>query len=106
MTGVKTKELLIWVALCDMFVDKDNPTKITFKTPTGLGRTFPVANFTKEGEDPTAKGKAAAAAAANGKLASVALDDCKYRGDRDALEKLANAIRNQVPEELVATGVG
>jgi hypothetical protein len=68
MTGVKTKELLIWVTLCDMFVDKDDPTKISFKTPTGLGRTFPAAAFAKEGQDPAAKGKAAAA---NGKPAAV-----------------------------------
>ncbi|GJN38077.1 hypothetical protein PR202_gb27086 [Eleusine coracana subsp. coracana] len=71
MTGVKTKELLIWVALSDMFVDKDDPSKITFKTPTGLGRTFPVTAFAKEGDPKAAKGKGApAAAAANGKEAA------------------------------------
>jgi hypothetical protein len=74
MTGVKTKELLIWVTLSDMFVDRDDPSKITFKTPTGLGRTYPVSAFAKEGAGddgaaakhkddapaPTAAGKAAA----------------------------------------------
>ncbi|TVU02745.1 hypothetical protein EJB05_51743, partial [Eragrostis curvula] len=69
MTGVKTKELLIWIALSDMFVEKDDPTKITFKTPTGLGRTFPVSAFAKE-DDGKVKGKEASAAAANGKEAA------------------------------------
>ncbi|KAF8663334.1 hypothetical protein HU200_055947 [Digitaria exilis] len=66
MTGVKTKELLIWVTLCDMFVEKDDHSKITFKTPTGLGRTFPVAAFAKEGDDgkPSTKDAPAAATAA------------------------------------------
>ncbi|KAL5229375.1 hypothetical protein ABZP36_028151 [Zizania latifolia] len=73
MTGVKTKELLIWVTLSDMFLDKDDQSKITFKTPAGLGRTFPVEAFAKD-DDPKAKpasaSAAAAAAAANGKVAS------------------------------------
>uniref|UniRef100_A0A0A9GZ20 Uncharacterized protein n=1 Tax=Arundo donax TaxID=35708 RepID=A0A0A9GZ20_ARUDO len=71
MTGVKTKELLIWVVLSDMFIDKDDPSKITFKTPTGLGRTFPVSAFEKEdsgkGKEPSAANGKDAAAAVNGK---------------------------------------
>ncbi|KAG0535975.1 hypothetical protein BDA96_03G024200 [Sorghum bicolor] len=70
MTGVKTKELLIWVTLSDMFLDKDDQSKITFKTPTGLGRTFPVSAFAKEG-DAAAKPKDASAAA-NGNKEAVA----------------------------------
>ncbi|CAD6240389.1 unnamed protein product [Miscanthus lutarioriparius] len=71
MTGVKTKELLIWVTLSDMFVDKDDQSNITFKTPTGLGRTFPVSAFAKEGAADAGAGDAAAKpkdapAAANG----------------------------------------
>ncbi|KAL5227667.1 hypothetical protein ABZP36_015932 [Zizania latifolia] len=66
MTGVKTKELLIWVTVSDMFHDKDDHSNITFKTPAGLGRTYPVEAFAKE-DDP--KGKPAAAA--NGKKAAV-----------------------------------
>uniref|UniRef100_A0A453EEY3 DUF538 domain-containing protein n=1 Tax=Aegilops tauschii subsp. strangulata TaxID=200361 RepID=A0A453EEY3_AEGTS len=81
MTGVKSKELLIWITLCDMYIDKDDPSKITlcdmyiekddpskitFKTPTGLGRTFPVSAFEKQ-DDGKAK-----AAAADGKEAVVA----------------------------------
>lgn len=70
MTGVKTKELLIWVTLSDMFVEKDDHSKITFKTPTGLGRTYPVSAFGKE-DDANGKGKAPAAVApASGKEAT------------------------------------
>ena len=72
MTGVKTKELLIWVTLSDMFVEKDDPSKITFKTPTGLGRTFPVAAFAKEGDDGKTKPKEAPTAA-NGKEPAAAV---------------------------------
>ena len=75
MTGVKTKELLIWVTLSDMFIDKDDAAKITFKTPTGLGRTFPVSAFAKEGADAdagaaAAKPKNAPAPVAAGKAAA------------------------------------
>ena len=45
LTGVKTKELLVWVKLSDIYVDDPPTGKITFKTPTGLFRTFPVSAF-------------------------------------------------------------
>ncbi|KAK9292244.1 hypothetical protein L1049_020208 [Liquidambar formosana] len=45
LTGVKAKELLIWLQLCDIFVDDPPTGKITFKTATGLFRTFPVSGF-------------------------------------------------------------
>ncbi|KAF8018298.1 hypothetical protein BT93_H3256 [Corymbia citriodora subsp. variegata] len=50
LTGVKTKELLVWVTLCDIYVDDPPTGKITFKTPTGLYRTFPVSAFEVEEE--------------------------------------------------------
>ncbi|KAF7033752.1 hypothetical protein CFC21_044826 [Triticum aestivum] len=37
ITGVKSKEPLVWVTVCDMYIDKNDHSKITFKTPTGLG---------------------------------------------------------------------
>jgi hypothetical protein len=49
-----------------MYIDKDDPTKITFKTPTGLGRTFPVSAFGKEDDG---KAKAPAAAVPDGQAA-------------------------------------
>lgn len=45
LTGVKTKELLVWITLCDIYVDDPPTGKITFKSPTGLSRTFPVSAF-------------------------------------------------------------
>ncbi|KAF7033675.1 hypothetical protein CFC21_044762 [Triticum aestivum] len=51
ITGVKSKELLIWVTVCDMYIDKNDHSKITFKTPTGLGRTFPVSAYGKEDDN-------------------------------------------------------
>ncbi|KAK2991769.1 hypothetical protein RJ640_015503 [Escallonia rubra] len=48
LTGVKTKELLMWITLGDIYVDDPPTGKITFKTPTGLFRTFPVSAFEVE----------------------------------------------------------
>ncbi|RWR89114.1 hypothetical protein CKAN_01816300 [Cinnamomum micranthum f. kanehirae] len=50
MTGVKSKELLLWITLSDMYIDDPASGKITFKTPTGLSRTFPVSAFELEEE--------------------------------------------------------
>ncbi|XP_073145092.1 uncharacterized protein [Henckelia pumila] len=53
LTGVKAKELLIWLNVCDIYVDHPPTGKITFKSPTGLTRTFPVSAFELE-EEPAA----------------------------------------------------
>ncbi|XP_010270851.1 PREDICTED: uncharacterized protein LOC104607056 [Nelumbo nucifera] len=45
LTGVKAKELLIWVTISEIYVDDPPTGKITFKTPTGMTRTFPVSAF-------------------------------------------------------------
>ncbi|KAB2018636.1 hypothetical protein ERO13_D08G222000v2 [Gossypium hirsutum] len=50
LTGVKTKELLVWITLSDIYVDDPPTGNITFKTPAGLFRTFPVSAFEVEGE--------------------------------------------------------
>lgn len=50
LTGVKTKELLIWVSLCEIYVDDPPTGKITFKTPAGFSRSFPVSAFEIEEE--------------------------------------------------------
>ncbi|KAL2468682.1 hypothetical protein Fot_50647 [Forsythia ovata] len=50
LTGVKTKELFMWITLSDIYVDDPPTGKITFKTPTGLSRCFPVAAFEIEEE--------------------------------------------------------
>ncbi|XP_051125852.1 uncharacterized protein LOC127247852 [Andrographis paniculata] len=48
LTGVKSKELLIWVAISDISIQDPNSGKITFTTRTGLSRTFPVSAFEEE----------------------------------------------------------
>ncbi|XP_057469047.1 uncharacterized protein LOC130758223 [Actinidia eriantha] len=48
LTGVKAKELLIWVTLSDIYVDDPLTGKITFKSTTGLSRSFPVSAFEVE----------------------------------------------------------
>lgn len=54
LTGVKTKELLLWITLSDIYVDDPPTGKITFKTPAGLFRSFPVSAFEIQ-EEPEAK---------------------------------------------------
>lgn len=49
MTGVKSKELLIWFSISDMLVADPEGKKIAFKTASGLGRAFPFSAFEEEG---------------------------------------------------------
>lgn len=44
LTGVKSKELLIWVTISEIVISPSG-TKIVFRTPAGLGRAFPVTAF-------------------------------------------------------------
>nr|XP_043608037.1 uncharacterized protein LOC122579850 [Erigeron canadensis] len=48
LTGVKTKEMMMWVNLSEITVDDPPTGKITFRSPTGLFRTFPSAAFEVE----------------------------------------------------------
>ncbi|XP_008783947.1 uncharacterized protein LOC103703026 [Phoenix dactylifera] len=57
MTGVKSKEFLLWVSLSDMYIDERDPTKITFKSAAGIGRSFPVSAFEEEEEEEEKKGE-------------------------------------------------
>uniref|UniRef100_A0A5B7AFN6 Plant/F25P12-18 protein n=1 Tax=Davidia involucrata TaxID=16924 RepID=A0A5B7AFN6_DAVIN len=45
LTGVKAKELLVWMTLSEIYVDDPPTGKITFKTPSGLSKSFPVSAF-------------------------------------------------------------
>ena len=52
LSGVKAKELLIWVTLNEIFVDDPPTDKITIKSLTGLSRTLPVSAFEiEDGKD-------------------------------------------------------
>lgn len=50
LTGVKSKEFLIWVTISDIYVDSGDTGKITFGNPTGISRNFPVSAFELEEE--------------------------------------------------------
>ncbi|KAL3851485.1 hypothetical protein ACJIZ3_013367 [Penstemon smallii] len=45
LTGVKSKELLIWVTISNISIRDPSSGNITFATPTGLSRAFPVSAF-------------------------------------------------------------
>ncbi|CAD5188373.1 unnamed protein product [Musa acuminata subsp. malaccensis] len=51
MTGVKSREFLIWISVSDMYIDDPESKRITFKTPAGIGRSFPVSAFQAEEEE-------------------------------------------------------
>ncbi|XP_078444858.1 uncharacterized protein At5g01610-like [Wolffia australiana] len=45
LTGVKTREMLIWLSVVEVYINDPASGKITFKTRTGLSDTFPVSAF-------------------------------------------------------------
>nr|DAD38344.1 TPA_asm: hypothetical protein HUJ06_008985 [Nelumbo nucifera] len=45
LTGMKAKELLIWVTVNEIYVDDPPTGMITFNATTDLTRTFPVSAF-------------------------------------------------------------
>ncbi|XP_043708179.1 uncharacterized protein LOC122657522 [Telopea speciosissima] len=52
LTGVKVRELLLWITLTDIHVnDPPSDDKITFKSSVGISKTFPVSAFQIEDND-------------------------------------------------------
>ncbi|XP_010267907.1 PREDICTED: uncharacterized protein LOC104605016 [Nelumbo nucifera] len=45
LSGVKSKELMIWVTVNEIYIDDPASGKITFKTTTGLSKSFPISAF-------------------------------------------------------------
>ncbi|EES11575.1 hypothetical protein SORBI_3006G246600 [Sorghum bicolor] len=45
ITGVKTKELMLWLSVVEVYVPEASPEKVTFKTGTGLSDTFNASAF-------------------------------------------------------------
>lgn len=45
LTGVKVKELLLWVTIGEIIADEPPSEKVTFKATSGLFRTFPASAF-------------------------------------------------------------
>ncbi|XP_071730638.1 uncharacterized protein [Rutidosis leptorrhynchoides] len=50
MTGVKSKQLLMWVPIVEMSMKDENSSTIYFKIPVGVGKSFPVTAFMTDEE--------------------------------------------------------
>ncbi|MCL7022494.1 hypothetical protein MKW94_018568 [Papaver nudicaule] len=50
MTGVKSKQMFMWVPITEMSIEDPAKKKIYFKTPMGIGRSFPITAFMTEEE--------------------------------------------------------
>ncbi|KAL5230040.1 hypothetical protein ABZP36_028816 [Zizania latifolia] len=48
MTGVRSKQLLLWVPIIEMSLDGDARDRIYFKSSVGIGRSFPASAFADE----------------------------------------------------------
>ncbi|KAF8656897.1 hypothetical protein HU200_060459 [Digitaria exilis] len=45
ITGVKTKEMFLWLSVVEVYVPEASPEKVTFKTGTGLSDSFDAIAF-------------------------------------------------------------
>lgn len=45
LTGVKSKELILWITISEISIDDPSSGKIYFKSATGIGKSFPVSAF-------------------------------------------------------------
>ncbi|GMY30633.1 hypothetical protein FCV25MIE_25875 [Fagus crenata] len=50
MTGIKSKQVFLWVPISEMSIDDPASKKIHFKTPMGIGKSFPLTAFMTEEE--------------------------------------------------------
>lgn len=51
MTGVKSKQaVFLWVPITEMSIEDSTSNKIYFKTPMGIGKSFPITAFMTEDE--------------------------------------------------------
>ncbi|KDP31592.1 hypothetical protein JCGZ_14817 [Jatropha curcas] len=55
MTGIKSKQLFLWVPISEMSMEDPKSNKITFKTPMGIGKSFPITAFMDDEEKEKAK---------------------------------------------------
>ncbi|KQJ97469.1 uncharacterized protein LOC100831757 [Brachypodium distachyon] len=56
MTGVRSKQMLMWVPIVEMSLDGERNDKVYFKSAVGIGRSFPAAAFPDEDEVDVAAG--------------------------------------------------
>lgn len=50
MSGVKSKQVFLWVPITEMSIEDPASNKIHFKTPMGIGKSFPLTAFMTEEE--------------------------------------------------------
>ncbi|KAL6005685.1 hypothetical protein ACLOJK_006256 [Asimina triloba] len=50
ISGIKSKQVMLWVPIAEMSIEDPAKQKIYFKTPLGIGRSFPVSAFLTEEE--------------------------------------------------------
>ncbi|XP_021621548.1 uncharacterized protein LOC110621583 [Manihot esculenta] len=50
MTGVKSKQMFLWVPITEMSIEDPESKKIYFKTPMGIGKSFPITAFMTDEE--------------------------------------------------------
>ncbi|KAK4758577.1 hypothetical protein SAY87_019878 [Trapa incisa] len=50
MTGIKSKQMFMWVPISEMSIDDPSSSKICFRTPMGIGKSFPASAFVDEDE--------------------------------------------------------
>jgi hypothetical protein len=50
MTGIKSKQMFLWVPLSEMSIENPSRKKILFKTPMGIGKSFSVSAFMTDEE--------------------------------------------------------
>ncbi|XP_060211579.1 uncharacterized protein LOC132638839 [Lycium barbarum] len=50
MTGIKSKQLFMWVPIVEMSIEDPAQNKIHFKTPLGIGKSFPLTAYMTDEE--------------------------------------------------------
>ncbi|KAI6701942.1 hypothetical protein NL676_011078 [Syzygium grande] len=50
MTGIKSRQMFLWVPITEMSFEEPTASKIMFKTPMGIGKSFPVTAFMTDEE--------------------------------------------------------
>ncbi|RLN27728.1 hypothetical protein C2845_PM05G15050 [Panicum miliaceum] len=102
ITGVKAKEMLIWVTLHEICVDDPPQGKLHCKAIGGLSRSFPVEAFEADGPPPAAAASRAVDVAANGNgTAKVEEVAAKKEGAAEEEEK-----KDEAKEEAPAAAPG
>uniref|UniRef100_A0A0E0MNM4 Uncharacterized protein n=1 Tax=Oryza punctata TaxID=4537 RepID=A0A0E0MNM4_ORYPU len=109
ITGVKAKELLIWVTLHEICVDDPPTGKLTCKAIGGLSRSFPVEAFVADAPPPPPAKNPAAEKESNGAAIEEEKKEKKEEevaGDAAAIDEIEGKMKEMNNKEVVqAEGV-